>query len=226
MKAREMPEALYRVLLRHPGRVIAAGFLLFAIKRTVNLWIDGYLLWLASDYAARLILIALSWAYVEKWIAEERKNSILLTSLCVLLIVVFLPLTLVAQASFILLWPDLNDPWEIWRQPFIASREVLLFDITVGLILVAVSEELFFRRVLHHSLRARGLSGIAAVLVGALGFGLVHITSGLLDVVLAFGYGLIFSALFLFSRRIWPGAACHYAVNFFAAALADMNVPA
>ena len=88
-------------------------------------------------------------------------------------------------------------------------------DITFGLALVALHEEIVFRRCARHILRGLG-DGFGMVLVTALLFGAYHWWTGIPNIACAMVFGV---AAMLFYRRagtIWPIVALHYIVDFIA----------
>ncbi|HVU36990.1 MAG TPA: type II CAAX endopeptidase family protein [Opitutales bacterium] len=91
---------------------------------------------------------------------------------------------------------DLSVPWE-----------------TLIYLLAAFREEIFYRGYVCSRLRDFGLSRTRTAILSALAFASVHIYQGwaLLPVHLAFG--LVFAAVFLNYRSLWPLVAAHASYN-------------
>lgn len=126
-------------------------------------------------------------------------------------------LTLVAMVM--VLASDVVDlglkPYVFWYYPYFypAIEDAILraFDRSVGIALVAVSEELVFRYV-----AARALERFPAwMLYGAssLIFGFIHLPQGIANVASAAVVGLILMWLFRATRSLWPPIAVHFAFD-------------
>ncbi len=84
-------------------------------------------------------------------------------------------------------------------------------DLTFGLLLVALSEELVFRRLLISVFQShRALHVIA---LSAFIFALIHLTSGISDVINAFVIGILLGIAFWKTRRISICVVAHYLVD-------------
>jgi hypothetical protein len=122
--------------------------------------------------------------------------------------------------------------------PFLTGQAVMGYDPlppAVFVLLVytnAFLEEFFHRGVIQATLE-RALGQGRAVLCGGVLFGLTHAafdvsrlleTQGVLAVVLAMLLqgmaGSLFGIIFVKTRSLWPGVACHYLINWFSAILA------
>lgn len=95
----------------------------------------------------------------------------------------------------------------------IESSFWLTFDLIVGLVLVALSEEILLRGVLHRIVEHITLNPILIVAVSAVIFGLMHWPSGLHNIGAATLSGVLFSTLYLWSKSLIPGVVIHYLVN-------------
>lgn len=89
------------------------------------------------------------------------------------------------------------------------------FDLTVGLTLSSVSEELICRAVVAGVLLKRGHSLLFTFVVSSLLFAGAHWSKGSVNIVGAFIWGMFFLAMYLKARSIWPGAIVHTIDNFF-----------
>lgn len=93
------------------------------------------------------------------------------------------------QAFDTLLFPDVTFPPldnPVWEAA----------DLTFGLALVAVSEELVFRRLWAEWWRARGGGAMGLYLGSSLVFGLLHLPQGLADTAVACVWGLLLMHLY------------------------------
>ena len=87
-------------------------------------------------------------------------------------------------------------------------------DITAGLALTAIAEELVFRRLFYNVLRPFFTSSVLFVLASAVVFGLIHWSGGVANVVSAAIAGVALMALMLRTGSVVPAIVAHYLVNF------------
>lgn len=83
-------------------------------------------------------------------------------------------------------------------------------DITFGLALVALSEELVFRRIAKQVLERLLGRGARITLISALLFAAIHWGGGLSAVLVAFVFGIAAMDLYRHDGRLWPVVAAHY----------------
>lgn len=102
---------------------------------------------------------------------------------------------------------------EWFQPPYIRNTALAIFDLTAGILLVAVSEELAFRRLLFALLQRLGLGVHAVVLISAVLFGLIHLTSGLADTLNAFLAGILLGYLYYATDRLGLCITVHYVDN-------------
>lgn len=88
------------------------------------------------------------------------------------------------------------------------------FDLSMGLAIVALSEELVFRRLFNDLWRAASWSTLSLYVASSLAFGLLHLPRGAILAVSAMAFGGLMMALFRQTGSIWPPVIVHYAVNF------------
>ncbi|WP_240536394.1 MULTISPECIES: CPBP family intramembrane glutamic endopeptidase [Bradyrhizobium] len=88
--------------------------------------------------------------------------------------------------------------------------------LVVGLILVAASEEIIFRRLLRNTARPYLGDGAFAVLITSLMFGAHHWWSGVGNILLATIFGILFMVMYWRSGALWPVVLAHYLVDLVA----------
>lgn len=98
--------------------------------------------------------------------------------------------------------PVIDSPWLDW------------FDLTMGLLLVGVAEELVFRAWLAGALARQGVPAIGIVGASALAFGLIHWSGGAQVVLVTGVIGAVFMAFYLWHRSLPALALAHFGVNF------------
>ncbi len=90
-----------------------------------------------------------------------------------------------------------------------------IIDLSFGLALVAISEELMFRAFLLRILAALFDNQIMIVLTASVIFGLMHWPGGFGKVIITSVSGLIFIVAYLNAKSLWPSTLAHYLINLF-----------
>lgn len=191
--------------------LVAAPFFLndFVFLRT-----ETPLGWLAADYGSKVLALVILFAVlplrraVAGTMAPPRApaEAVVLAVACAAFIIgadwlLRVPVDIEITALKLFQYPKLDSPVLYWT------------DITFGLALTAVSEELVFRG-LFARLMARALPGAAAMIVAsAVFFALIHWSYGVTAMVVAFVAGLLLMALYRRAGSLLPAMAAHYLVN-------------
>lgn len=129
---------------------------------------------------------------------------------------VFVPVSIVAIPALLVLEIKLARVLpniQLFDFPSFRGRDWYWFDLTFGLTLNSISEELVCRGMTAAILSKYGRGGISIVVVSALVFAGAHWSKGLANIVVAGLYGILFMTMYLKTRSIWPGAVVHTAGN-------------
>lgn len=171
-------------------------------------------LWLACDYAFRLMalgMLAVNPA-VRAAIFQREKLKVSLA--------IVINWSFVLIAALILAW-ILGEIYGAFlpslRLGFYPRPEgwLNLFDLTFGIALVAVHEELVFRRALRLALTGLG-DGKAMIMVSALLFGAFHWWTGIPNVFYATVFGVVAMLIYCQAGALWPIVAIHYLADLVA----------
>jgi membrane protease YdiL (CAAX protease family) len=144
---------------------------------------------------------------------RSRPPAGLLKSVVVLLVLIVA--TFYAQ---MFIYPLLRVHLEIfvlWNPPFIPNPFLRAFDLTFGLLLVAVSEEYVFRGLLMALLERLRLNSPMVIATSAAVFALIHWTSGLADTLNAFLAGLLWGVAYWQTRCLSVCIVSHYLVDLY-----------
>ena len=181
------------------------------------MWSGTSTLYLA-DYIIRIIIIGLCHGFPLS--RQVALNSISDQKLPLTLIIILVPLlTGMDRVSHILIEPAVIDAvgyTGLFYFGRIDSSAHYAFDMTIGLALVAVSEELVFRKFALNWMRSRGMSAVAIILLSAVLFALMHWGSGLHRIAATFVFGVVAMAFYLRHTRLLPLITAHYLANFIA----------
>lgn len=185
----------------------------FFLNDFVFLGVEGYRAWLAADYAARLIALACLLGPAAPRAAiraglRARPRAIVLcaVALCAAALGIAADGARGAVAAAL---PGLDGI----RFPAPEAPLLHAFDLSVGLALVALSEELAFRAPLLLATRDGRIGRASGLIVSALLFGLIHWSQGLDNVVAGTLVGLVLGAATLATRTLWPALIAHYLVD-------------
>lgn len=197
----------------------AAAFLILATPFFLNdvafIILNGtYGVYLA-DYGTRAAVVALCFLWpTSRAIATQRLCAHWGTGLAVLCAVV---LPVFGRLTYHLLevpFVNLTGVGGLFAFPFISDPRFYWFDLTVGLLAVALSEELVFRKLAMRWLEQAGRTQTQILVISALLFSLIHWGSGLGRLLSTFVFGLIYMAAYLRLRRLWPLVLAHWFVDF------------
>lgn len=176
-----------------------------------------------ADYIIRLVIIGLC---LSTSISREVAFGNISTSrISVWLIIPLIPiLIVVSRSAHVFIEPivigAIGDT-ALFYFGRIDSSTLYIFDMTIGLALVALSEELVFRKFALNWLRAKGLNAAMIIVVSAMFFALMHWGSGLHRIAATFVFGIVAMAVYLKHTRLWPLLIVHYLSNFIAFAEFD-----
>jgi uncharacterized protein len=186
----------------------------FVAKRIILLGQHDYAIWLATDYGARAISI-FGFVLARQIGLLDRVRAPVGFSKSILVFAAVLIAQFVLDAF---IYPTLRanlDYFDLSRFPHIPNEFFRTFDLTFGLLLVAVSEECVFRALLMTVLERWQLNSMIVIAVSALAFALIHLTSGLADTLNALLYGLLLGFAYWQTRRLWLCILSHYLTDLY-----------
>ena len=113
-----------------------------------------------------------------------------------------------------LVFHELGTLGALYTYPPYPSETARWIDLSFGLALVALTEELVFRGLLISALRRHGLSTFAIGLVSLSAFALAHWGKGIGGIAEAFAWGIIPTIYVLRSGGFLPLVGVHYLTNW------------
>ena len=207
-------DALKDPAFRRDAGLLALVAAPFFLNDFAFMAIETPLEWLAADYGSKILALAILFAVlplrraVAGTLAPPRASAeaAVLAVACAAFIVgadwlLRVPVDIEIAALKLFQYPKLDSPVLYWT------------DLTFGLVLTAVSEELVFRGAFAR-LMAPAFSGAAAMTVAsAVFFALIHWSHGTTAMAVAFIAGLLLMALYRRAGSLLPPMAAHYLVN-------------
>ncbi|MDI9571514.1 MAG: CPBP family intramembrane metalloprotease [Pseudomonadota bacterium] len=189
----------------------------FYLNDFANIYIRDWRLWLSIDYIGvklfPLLLIG--------WLIRRRKITVaglgLIWTPAVTFCGVFLVGTLVGiflEHVGYAIMDGLPGYRSLGTMPEIVSPFWSRIDLTAGLMLVALIEELIFRGLLAVFLSRYTESAAVIVGISASAFGMIHWSGGMHQVLLSGAAGAVFMALYLRTRSLPPLILSHFVIDF------------
>jgi membrane protease YdiL (CAAX protease family) len=205
--------------MRTPGFHIVVLVLLvspFYLNDFASILIKDWRLWLFIDYVCVKLfpLLVALWLIRSKTIrpAEFGLRTQSMASFCVVFLVVTLVGTLIDQNGYQLV-TRLPGYWSLGGMPVIKSSAWNWIDLTLGLLLVGIVEELVFRGYMHTFLSKFTQSSSLIVAISSAGFGLIHWSLGMHAVLVTSIIGAVFMIAYLRTGALPPVMLAHFAIN-------------
>lgn len=189
----------------------------FYLNDFANIYVKDWVWWLTIDYVGDKLypLLVVAWLLRNK---KMRSSEFGLTPQpWVAFLVVFLTMTLVGtliDQNGTQLLKGLPGYPALGGMPEIKSRVWDWIDLTFGLLMVGVIEELIFRGYMHTFLSRYTNSPGAIVVISAIAFGLIHWSAGLHAVLSTGIIGAVFMIAYLKTRSLPAIMLAHFAVDF------------
>ncbi|MFH0957180.1 MAG: type II CAAX endopeptidase family protein [Pseudomonadota bacterium] len=189
----------------------------FYLNDIANLYVENWRWWLFIDYVGVKLFpfgFALWLIYSKKMQASEfgLTTQSMLSALVVFLIVSLVG-TVLDQNGYQLIaklpgysprggMPEITDPFWNW------------VDLTLGLLMVGVCEELVFRGFMHAFISRYTKNSCAIIVISSVAFGLIHWSLGLHAVIITSIISAVFMIAYLRTRSLPAIMLAHFTINF------------
>ncbi len=202
------------------GLYILAAVLLtmpFYLNDFTSIYIKNWRWWLFIDYVGVKFfpfLIAFWLIYSKKMRASEfglKMQSML--SFLVIFLILALVGTTIDQNGYQLI-AELPGYPPLGGMPAITSPVWNWVDLTLGLLMVGICEELVFRGFMHTFIGRYTENLYILVLISSVAFGLIHWSLGLHAVIVTSIIGAIFMIAFVRTRSLPAIMLAHFIINF------------
>ena len=189
----------------------------FYLNDFASIFIKDWRLWLFIDYVGVKLfpLVVALWLIRSKKMrpAEFGLTTQSVPSFLVVFLIVALVGTVIDQNGYRLI-AKLPGYSSLGDMPVIMSLAWNWIDLTLGLLLVGIVEELVFRGYMHTFLSRFTESSSAIVAISSVAFGLIHWSLGLHAVMITSIIGAVFMIAYLRTRALPPVMLAHFAINF------------
>ena len=189
----------------------------FYLNDLSNIYVKDWRWWVFIDYVSVKLfpLLVVAWLIVNKKMKTEEfglKLQPVLPFVTVFLTVTFIG-TLIDQNAYKLI-AKLPGYLPLGAMPIIKSSAWNWADLTVGLLMVGIFEELVFRGFMCAYLDTYTRNRFAIVLISSIAFGFIHWSSGLHVVLVSSIIGAVFMIAYLKTRSLPAIMLAHFAINF------------
>lgn len=195
--------------------ILILAYLPYYLNDFANIFITSYPVWVLLDYAIRIGILAFLFIMLGR--GDLSKDDLYLKAPATTDLILWTTGTLAVSMMFLYLTEFVFAPYypkgSIGGVPIDMNSPIFLFDSTVGLVLVGLSEELVCRGLTFSVLKER-LSTPLLYVVSALLFSFMHWSLSTHTLFDAFIYGLIFVPATLATASIWPATITHFVVNY------------
>ena len=189
----------------------------FYLNDFASIFIKDWRLWLFIDYVGVKFFpfMVTLWLIRSKTMRPVEFGLTIqsLPSFFVVFLIVALVGTVIDQNGYQLI-TKLPGYSSIGVMPVIRSPVWNWIDLTLGLLLVGIVEELVFRGYMHTFLSKFTESSSAIVAISSIAFGLIHWSLGLHAVLITSIIGAVFMIAYLKTRALPPVMLAHFAINF------------
>jgi membrane protease YdiL (CAAX protease family) len=189
----------------------------FYLNDFASIFIKDWRLWLFIDYFG----VKLFPFVVALWLIRSKKmrpaefglTTQSVPSFFAVFLVVALVGTVIDQNGYQLI-AKLPGYAALGGMPAITSPVWDWVDLTLGLLLVGIFEELVFRGFLHTFISRYTENAFAIVVISSVAFGLAHWSQGLHAVLITSIIGAVFMMAYLKTRSLPAIILAHFAINF------------
>jgi membrane protease YdiL (CAAX protease family) len=189
----------------------------FYLNDFANMYVKNWCWWLFIDYVGVKLFPFL----VVLWLIQSKKMRVsefglttqTIPSFLVVFLVVALVGTIIDQNGYQIV-AKLPGYSPLGGMPAITNPVWNCIDLTFGLFMVGIFEELIFRGYMYTFISRYTRSSFAIVVISAVAFGLIHWSLGLHDILITSTIGAVFMIAYLRMRSLPAIMLAHFAVNF------------
>ena len=189
----------------------------FYLNDLANIYVKDWRRWLFIDYAGVKLFpfLVVLWLICSKKMrpSEFGLTTQTIPSFLAVFLVVTLVGTVIDQNGYQLI-SKLPGYSPLGGMPVITSPVWNWIDLTFGLLMVGIVEELIFRGYMHTFIDRYIKSSFAVVVISSVAFSLIHWSLGLRAILITSIIGAVFMIAYIRTRSLPAIMLAHFAVNF------------
>ncbi|WP_415714933.1 CPBP family intramembrane glutamic endopeptidase [Maridesulfovibrio sp.] len=196
--------------------ILILAALPFYLNDFNNIFIKHERLWLAIDYGAKILPLAFLFYLLKKEILSRADLGLVTLPFKQLILwtIGITALGLCLDEPGFALWSKLLPAMRLGSIPIGTDSPLYTLDMTIGLALVAISEEIIFRGLAFTALRKRKQSIPKIFLISAIIFGLIHWSQGPTAIIATAITGSGLMVCMYCTGSIYPTIIAHYVINY------------
>jgi len=191
---------------------------IFLLNDFVFINIKSSILWFLVDYIFRIIVIGVLILMIKKERLKIEDLGFIRIKIDKLVIWI-ISLSILSILLNNTLWRILYKILPKTQQMFFPSYDnnlIKVFDLSIGIMLVAFTEEIVFRSCYLLILKDKIKSNILIIIISCIVFGMIHWSLGLHAIVAAAIWGIMPMVSLIATNSIWPAIVAHYLTDFVA----------
>lgn len=190
--------------------------LFFLLNDIPLIYAHTYLSWLLIDYSVRLLALFIIFYLIQHKISVPSEFGLIkirIKQFILWSIVLSVSGVMIDQIGYELL-EKILPKFQIMSYLKVENTLIKVFDLTAGLLLVSVTEELIFRGYYFSVLKSYTKSPFIIISTSSLMFGLIHWSLGLHGIIVAVMWGILPMVAMLKTGSVFPAIIAHYVTDF------------
>ena len=190
--------------------------LLFLLNDIPLIYANNYIIWLLIDYSVRISALSIILYLLKRKISVPSEFGLVKIGVKSLIIWAAVS-SIIGIAVDQIVWRYLErilPETQIMSFPKIKNPFVKGFDLTAGMLLVSITEELIFRGYYFSVLRSHTKSPFIVVSISSLMFGLIHWSLGLHGIIVAAMWSILPMVAIWKTSSVYPVIVAHYVTDF------------
>ena len=202
--------------LKNKTIILIIAALPFYLNDISNIFVKKELLWISIDYCLKIIPLTFLFYLLKKGILS--RNDLGLIPIPPLKLINWtIGITIIGlcldEPGFYL-WAKILPSFRLGSIPIGPDSQLYNLDMTVGLMLVAIAEEIIFRALAFNALKERGFSTQKIFIISGLIFGLIHWSQGPVAIAATAVTGSALMICMWRTGSIYPTIIAHYLINY------------
>lgn len=202
--------------MKNKTTILFLAALPFYLNDFSNIIVKHELLWLCLDYSLKIIPLAILFYLIKKEMITPKDLGLISLPPQKLIswTLGITALGLSLDEPGFALWSKLLPSFKLGSIPIGPESQFYVLDMTVGLMLVAIAEEVIFRGLAFSALKEKNYPVYKIFLISGLTFGLIHWSQGPVAIAATAVTGSALMFCMWRTGSIYPTIIAHYVINY------------